>query len=227
MLLNKIHNKCNLQYENTKIMPVTVSIVEDDNDIRESLSVLISGSEGFNCINTYKNAESAIRSIAREKPDVVLMDINLPGASGIECVKKLKEQLPELNILMLTVYDDSKRIFDSLAAGANGYLLKRTPPSQLLEAIKEVNQGGSPMSGQIARMVVESFRKLADSNNEKENLTKREEEILSLLAKGYKYKEIGDSLFIGVETVRSHLRHIYEKLHVRSRTEAAVKYLQS
>jgi DNA-binding NarL/FixJ family response regulator len=207
-------------------MTITVSIVEDDNDIRESLCVLISGSEGFNCISSYKNAESALRNIAREKPDVVLMDINLPGVSGIECVRNLKKLLPGINILMLTVYDDSKRIFDSLAAGANGYLLKRTPPSQLLEAIKEVNQGGSPMSGQIARMVVESFRRFGDSNNEKENLTKREEEILSLLAKGYKYKEIGDTLFIGVETVRSHLRHIYEKLHVRSRTEAAVKYLQ-
>jgi DNA-binding NarL/FixJ family response regulator len=206
-------------------MTINVSIVEDDNDIRESLCVLISGSEGFNCISSHKNAESALRNIARERPDVVLMDINLPGASGIECVKNLKKILPDINILMLTVYDDSKRIFDSLSAGANGYLLKRTPPSLLLDAIKEVNQGGSPMSGQIARMVVESFRKFGDSNNEMENLTKREEEILSLLAKGYKYKEIGDTLFIGVETVRSHLRRIYEKLHVRSRTEAAVKYL--
>jgi DNA-binding NarL/FixJ family response regulator len=206
-------------------MTINVSIVEDDNDIRESLCVLISGSEGFNCISSHKNAESALHNIAREKPDVVLMDINLPGASGIDCVKNLKKILPDINILMLTVYDDSKRIFDSLSAGANGYLLKRTPPSLLLDAIKEVNQGGSPMSGQIARMVVESFRKFGDSNNEMENLTKREEEILSLLAKGYKYKEIGDTLFIGVETVRSHLRRIYEKLHVRSRTEAAVKYL--
>jgi DNA-binding NarL/FixJ family response regulator len=147
-------------------MPITVSIVEDDNDIRESLSVLISGSEGFNCINTYKNAESALIRIPRDRPDVVLMDINLPGASGIECVKKLKELLPDINILMLTVYDDSKRIFDSLAAGANGYLLKRIPPAKLLEAIREVNEGGSHMSGQIARMVIDSFRGMGLSEDE-------------------------------------------------------------
>lgn len=207
-------------------MSISVSIVEDDNEIRESLEILINGSEEFICLKTYKNAESAILNIPRERPNVVLMDINLPRASGIECVRKLKELLPELNILMLTVYDDSKKIFDSLASGANGYLLKRTPPSKLLEAIREVNQGGSPMSGQIARMVVESFRNMGLSNEERDNLTKREDQILTLLAKGYKYKEIGDNLFISEETVRSHLRHIYEKLHVRSRTEAVVKYLQ-
>jgi len=207
-------------------MSINVSIVEDDNEIRESLEILINGSEDFRCLNTFKNAESAVIHIPREKPDVVLMDINLPGASGIECVRKLKDLIPDLNVLMLTVYDDSKRIFDSLSAGAKGYLLKRTPPSKILEAIKEVHGGGSPMSSQIARMVVDSFRRMGISKDEKENLTKREEEILALLAKGYKYKEIGDILFIGVETVRSHLRHIYEKLHVRSRTEAVVKYLQ-
>jgi len=206
-------------------MSITVSIVEDDNEIRESLEILINGSEGLKCLNTFKNAESALFNIPREKPNVVLMDINLPGMSGIECVRKLKEEIPDLNILMLTVYEDSKRIFESLTAGASGYLLKRTPPSEILGAIKEVNSGGSPMSGQIARMVVNSFHRMGMSHDEKENLTKRETEILTLLSKGYKYKEIADNLFISVETVRSHLRHIYEKLHVRSRTEATVKYL--
>lgn len=207
-------------------MSINVSIVEDDNGIRESLEILINGSEGFTCLNTYKNAESAMINIPKEKPDVILMDINLPGATGIECVRKLKSSIPELNIIMLTVYDDSSNIFNALAAGANGYLLKRTPPMKLLEAIKEVNEGGSPMSSQIARMVVDSFRKMGESKEEQNNLTKREDEILSQLAKGYKYREIGEKLFISTETVRSHLRNIYEKLQVRSRTEAVVKYLK-
>lgn len=208
-----------------ELMPIKVSIVEDNSGIRESLEILINGSEGFTCLNTYKNAESALINIPHERPDVVLMDINLPGETGIQCVSKLKSQFPELNILMLTVYDDSTRIFQALSAGANGYLLKRTPPLKLLEAIKEVTQGGSPMSSQIARMVVDSFKGMGISIEEKKNLTKREEEILSLLAKGFKYKEIAEKLFIGTETVRSHLRNIYEKLQVRSRTEAVIKYL--
>lgn len=207
-------------------MPIKVSIVEDDSGIRESLEILINGSEGFNCLNTYKNAESALKQIPVEIPDVILMDINLPGASGIECVKKLKEKLPEINIIMLTMYEDSDHIFNALSAGAMGYLLKRTPPMKLLEAIREVQHGGSPMSSQIARMVVNSFKKMGVSSEEMKNLTNREEEILSFLAKGFKYKEIGEKLFIGTETVRSHLRNIYEKLQVRSRTEAVVKYLK-
>jgi DNA-binding NarL/FixJ family response regulator len=206
-------------------MLINVAVVEDDNSIRESLEILINGSDEFNCMGTYKNAETALIHIPRQNPDVVLMDINLPGASGIECVKKLKQSTPHINILMLTVYDDSKKIFDSLAAGANGYLLKRIPPSRLLDSIREVHAGGSPMSGPIARMVVDSFRRMGLSSEEIENLTKREEEILDLLSKGLKYKEIGNKLFISEETVRTHLRHIYEKLHVRSRTEAVLKYL--
>jgi DNA-binding NarL/FixJ family response regulator len=206
-------------------MSIKVSIVEDDSGIRESLEILINGSDGYSCINTYKNAESALKHIPVQVPDVVLMDINLPGASGIECVKKLKEILPDLNIIMLTMFEDSDHIFNALSAGAKGYLLKRTPPMKLIESIKDVQQGGSPMSGQIARMVVDSFRKMGVSSEDMKNLTKREEEILALLAKGFKYKEIGEKLFIGTETVRSHLRNIYEKLQVRSRTEAVVKYL--
>lgn len=207
-------------------MSIKVSIVEDDSGIREGLEILINGSEGYQCLRTYKNAEAAFSNIPHEKPDVILMDINLPGATGIECVRKLKEIIPDINIIMLTMYDDSKRIFDSLAAGASGYLLKRTPPLKLLEAINEVNNGGSPMSSQIARMVVESFKGTGFSQEEKAKLTNREEEILALLAKGFMYKEIGEKLFISTETVRSHLRNIYEKLHVRSRTEAVVKYLK-
>lgn len=207
-------------------MSIKVSIVEDDSGIRESLEILINGSDGFSCLNTYKNAENALKQIPVQIPDVILMDINLPGASGIECVKKLKEMFPDINIIMLTMYEDSDHIFNALSAGARGYLLKRTPPMKLLEAIREVQQGGSPMSSQIARMVVNSFKKLGVSSEEMKNLTKREEEILALLAKGFKYKEIGEKLFIGTETVRSHLRNIYEKLQVRSRTEAVVKYLK-
>jgi len=207
-------------------MPIKVSIVEDDSGIRESLEILINGSDGFCCLNTYKNAENALKQIPVQIPDVILMDINLPGASGIECVKKLKEILPDINIIMLTMYEDSDHIFNALSAGAMGYLLKRTPPMKLIEAIREVQQGGSPMSSQIARMVVNSFKKMGVSSEEMKNLTKREEEILAFLAKGFKYREIGEKLFIGTETVRSHLRNIYEKLQVRSRTEAVVKYLR-
>ena len=167
-----------------------------------------------------------MREIPREKPDVVLMDINLPDLSGIECVRRLKAEYPDLQIMMLTMYEDSEQVFQALAAGASGYLVKRTPPGQLIEALKEVHQGGSPMSMQIARMVVDSFHHMGPARDETANLTPREEEILSHLAKGLRYKEIADTLFISVETVRSHLRRIYEKLHVRSRTEAVVKYLR-
>ena len=206
-------------------MSIKVSIVEDDDGIRESLSVIINGSDGFRCVSKYPNAEDALRDLPRIKPDVVLMDINLPKMSGIHCVRKLKDVCPATQTIMLTVYEDSDSIFDSLSAGANGYLLKRTPPAKLLEAIDEVYRGGSPMTTSIARRVVQSFHQMGRSAREDENLTKREEEVLSYLAKGYRYKEIADQLFISVETVRSHLHRVYEKLHVRSRTEAVVKFL--
>ncbi|MBI3191043.1 MAG: response regulator transcription factor, partial [Pedosphaera parvula] len=151
--------------------------------------------------------------------------INLPNMSGIDCVRKLKEIMPSVQILMLTMYEDSDQIFNSLTAGASGYLLKRTPPAKILDAIKEVRNGASPMSGKIARIVVQYFHKVTAAAPDKEKLSKREEEILELLAKGYRYKEIADSLSISFDTVRSHLRNIYEKLHVSSRTEAVVKYL--
>jgi DNA-binding NarL/FixJ family response regulator len=207
-------------------MPITVSIVEDDDSIRESLAILINGSSGFHCVSTYRNAEDALENIPLEMPDAVLMDINLPRMSGIECVQQLKTIVPNLQIIMLTVYEDADQVFESLKVGASGYLLKRTSPAKLLEAIEEVYRGGSPMSSQIARKVVQSFHKAERPLQEMESLTKREQEILAHLAKGYRYKEIADALFISVDTVRSHLRSIYEKLQVRSRTEAVLKYLQ-
>ena len=206
-------------------MPIDVSIVEDSAGIRESLATLINGASKFKCISSYANAEEALKDIPLKKPDVVLMDINLPRMSGIECVQKLKAILPQLQILMLTVYEDQDQAIKSLLAGANGYLLKRTKPAKLLEAIEEVHRGDSPMSGKIARLVVQYFNNKGAATPKTEELSKREQEILNLLAKGYRYKEISDTLGISFDTVRSHLRNIYEKLHVSSRTEAVVKYL--
>ena len=207
-------------------MAITVSIIEDDRRVRESLAVLINGTENIRCVSTHASGEEALQEIVRKKPDVVLMDINLPGMSGIECVRKLKVQMPKLQILMLTMYEDDENVFQSLVAGASGYLVKRTSPAELLRAIGEVYSGASPMSGKIARTVVEYFRNLKTDSPQEQYLSKREEEILGLLAKGYRYKEIADALSISFETVRSHLKNIYDKLHVHSRTEAVVKYLR-
>ncbi len=205
-------------------MPISVSIVEDIKEIREGLCALIDGSEGFECINSFSNAESALKGIIENQPDVVLMDIGLPGMSGIDCIRRLKLKKPELQIIMLTVYEDNDHIFNALTAGASGYLIKKTPPAKLLEAIQDIHNGGSPMSGQIARKVIGAFQSMNKSSNETGNLTSREQEILSYLAKGFRYKEIAEKLFISIETVRTHLRNIYEKLHVRSRTEAVLKF---
>ena len=206
-------------------MPIAVAIVEDDARIRESLAILLNGVEGFRCVGSHGSAEEALGAIPSEKPEVVLMDINLPNMSGIECVAKLKARLPAVQILMLTVYDDSERIFRALTEGASGYIVKRTAPDKLLEAIRDAHQGGSPMSPHIARKVVQYFHQLGPAKRETEALTDREREVLEHLAKGYLYKEIADALGIGVETVRRHLTNIYAKLHVHTRTEAAVKYL--
>ncbi|MEW6193986.1 MAG: response regulator transcription factor [Bacteroidota bacterium] len=206
---------------------ITVSVVEDNPEIRKSLDILISGSEGFKCISSYPNAEEAIRELPKKNPDVILMDINLPGASGIECVKKIKPLLSNSNIIMLTMYDDSEKVFEALSAGATGYLLKRTPPQKLIEAIKEVSEGGSPMSMQIARMVVKSFNHIITKDKVKDLLTDRENETLECLARGMRYQEIADNLFVSVDTVRTHIRKIYEKLHVHSKTEAVLKYLNN
>lgn len=206
-------------------MSINVSIVEDIKEIREGFCALINGSEGLKCVSCFSNAETALRDLIDDKPDVVLMDIGLPGMSGIECIRKLKAKKPELQIIMLTVYEDDDHIFKALVAGASGYLIKKTPPARLLEAIQDVYNGGSPMSSQIARKVIGTFQSLNKSSVETENLSVREQEILSYLAKGFRYKEIAEKLFISIETVRTHLRNIYEKLQVRSRTEAVLKFL--
>jgi DNA-binding NarL/FixJ family response regulator len=202
---------------------INVAIVEDNKEIREGLAALINGSDGFHCVGEFRNAEDALFDLQKIQSDVVLMDINLPRMSGIECTRRLKDRQPDVPIMMLTVYEDDDKIFDSLRVGASGYLLKKTPPARLLDAIFEVYNGGSPMSSRIARKVVDTFRALGTSSKETENLSKRENEILSYLAKGYRYKEIANALFISIETVRTHLRNIYEKLHVRSRGEAVLK----
>lgn len=207
-------------------MPIKVAIVEDNDRIREGLAVLIDGSEGFQCSAAYESAEEALRYLPSYHPDVVLMDIQLPRMSGIECVEKLKENNPNVQVIMLTVFEDDEKVFKSIVAGATGYVLKRTPPAELLGAIKEVHEGGSPMSDQIARKVVRAFQQMGKSSKDTENLSEREMEILSYLAKGYQDQEIADHFFISVKTVRTHLRNIYQNLHVRSRTQAVLKYLQ-
>ncbi|OIO17244.1 MAG: hypothetical protein AUJ54_10020 [Ignavibacteria bacterium CG1_02_37_35] len=205
---------------------ITVAIVEDNLEISQSLEQLLNSTEGFICVGACPDSQTALKTLPALNPNVILMDINLPGESGIACVKKLK---PLLNsqIVMLTMYENSEKVFEALASGAIGYLLKRTPKEKLLEAITEAYEGGSPMSMEIARMVVKSFGGVSKKNEVRAMLTEREWEILEHLAKGKRYKEIAASLFISTETVRSHLRNIYEKLQVRSSTEAVLKYLSN
>jgi RNA polymerase sigma factor (sigma-70 family) len=205
---------------------IKVSIVEDNDQFRGTLGNVINRSEGFKCIGQYGSAEEALEEIPKNVPDVVLMDINLPGMNGVECVARLKKLCPDTQIVMLTVYEDTDNIFNALKAGATGYLLKRTTREELLEAIRDVYKGGSPMTTHIARKVVQSFQKM-ESSSPTEALTAREQEVLECLAKGFLYKEIADKLGISYETVRTHIRRIYEKLQVRSRTEAVAKFLKS
>ena len=206
-------------------MPLTVSIVEDDLPTRETLVKLLNGAPGVHCLASYGTAEAALRGIPPEKPDVTLVDIHLPRMSGIECVAQLKLKLPELRILMLTTYGDSHLIFDSLRAGASGYLLKQAGYTDLIQAINEVHAGGAPMTAQVARQVVEHFHKIQKPASDVDKLTAREKEILGLLVKGFLYKEISDKLGISMSTVSMHLQHIYEKLHVQSRAAATAKFL--
>jgi DNA-binding NarL/FixJ family response regulator len=206
-------------------MRIRVSIVEDDRGTRESLSELLGRAPALRCIGAYPSGEEALKRLPGDQPDVVLMDINLPGMTGIECVRRLKELLPKTQVLMLTTYEDGDLIFDSLRRGASGYLLKNMPPSELVQAVEQVHAGGAPMSMQIARKVVNYFQQLGHSDSEAQQLTRREREILGLLAKGYLYKEIADQLGITLSTVRAHLHTVYEKLHVQSRTQAVVKFL--
>jgi len=206
-------------------MPITVSIVEDNHGTRQSLVDLLSGDTGLQCLGAYPSGEAALLGIPRDKPDVALVDINLPGISGIECVAKLKSKLPDLRVLMLTTYEEDDLIFNSLRAGASGYLLKDASPSELIHAIEQIHAGGAPMSMQIARKVVEHFHRISQPSSDVERLTRREQELLALLAKGYYYKEIAEQLGITLNTVRTHVHSIYEKLHVQTRTEATARFL--
>ncbi|MBC8094947.1 MAG: response regulator transcription factor [Akkermansiaceae bacterium] len=205
-------------------MSISVSIIEDDESVREILVGWVSRTKGFRCLSNYSSVEKAVEHLPADKPDVVLVDINLSGQSGIFCVHHLKPLLPQTQFLMLTVYEDADHIFDALAAGASGYLLKRTPRAELLAAIKQVNEGGSPMTSYIARKVVLSFQPIRSTHPEPNVLSPREREVLELLARGFSYKEITESLGISMPTVNTHIHRIYEKLHVRSRGEAVARY---
>ena len=207
-------------------MSIKVSLVEDSDQLRGTMARVVGRAEGFECVSQYANAEDAVESLPKDKPNVVLMDINLPGMNGVECVRKLKQSLPETQVIMLTAYEDTENIFASLAAGASGYLLKRSSSAEILQAIKDVLKGGSPMSTHIARKVVQSFQRSGASQQATENLSQREQEVLDLLSQGLIYKEIAEKLGISYETVHTYVRRIYEKLQVRTRTEAVAKFLR-
>jgi RNA polymerase sigma factor (sigma-70 family) len=211
-------------------MAISVSIVEDNDKLRATLARVIARADGFSCASDYGTAEDALAGLPKIKPDVVLMDINLPGMNGVECVRQLKVLLPGTQVMMLTVYEDTENIFNALTAGASGYMLKRTPAKELLEAIRDVQRGGSPMTTHIARKVVLSFQKSAGEQqvaDELSTLSDREQQVLDLLAQGLIYKEIGEKLNISYETVHTYIRRIYEKLQVRTRTEAVAKFLRN
>ena len=199
---------------------IRVSIVEDIHEIRDALRVLINGSAGFKCIHVFRDAEEALDNMPVDEVDVVLMDISLPRMNGIECMKLLKQRMPGVQFMMCSVHDDDEHIFNALQSGAAGYILKRTSPAQILEAIGDINAGGSPMSSEIARRVVAMIQRQGAPSQEAEVLTEREKEILDLLSQGYLYKEIAEELFISKLTVKKHIHNIYEKLQVQNRTEA-------
>ena|ERR1700744_2359320 len=208
-----------------KSVSIAVAIVEDDIPAREIIAGWIRSTDGFRLAGEYDDAETAIARLPHEKPSVVLFDINLPGMNGIECVRKLKPRLPDTQFVMVTVYEDANHIFNALSAGASGYLLKQTRRNELMDALKDVHAGGSPMSSQIARKVVQNFyRSETQTDGEIVELSPREREVLELLARGYLYKEIAEMLKISVQTVNTYIRRIYEKLHVRSRAQAVAKY---
>jgi len=205
---------------------ITLSIVDDEKELCQSIATFVNGSSGFRCISAYHSAEAALAHLPEDVPDVVLMDIHMAGMNGIECVARLKAAMPNVQVVMLTVYEDPDQIFKALSAGATGYMLKRLTPARLLEAIKEVHEGGSPMSGSIARKVVASFQQQGRDDEEKTHLSSREHTVLECLAKGLTYKQTADHLGISIDTIRTHVRRIYEKLHVQSRTEAVAKFLR-
>jgi DNA-binding NarL/FixJ family response regulator len=205
--------------------PVKVAIVEDQREIRECLAVLVSGTEGYACTGSYRTMEEALEKIPRQLPDVVLSDIGLPGMSGIDGVRRLKEQYPQLLVLMLTVYDDDERIFDAMCAGACGYLLKKTPPARLLASLDEVVAGGAPMSPEVARRVIALFREIRPPERAEYHLTPHETRLLKLFVEGHNYKTAAAELKVSVNTINFHVRSIYDKLQVHSRSEAVVKAL--
>ena len=205
--------------------PIQVALVEDDPEIRANLAHRVGRSPGFRLLRSYSDAESALADLPRHPPDVVLMDINLPGIDGVECVRQLKVKMPAVQFIMLTIYEDGNRLFKSLMAGASGYLLKRTPPDKLLVAIQEAHEGGAPMTPEVARRVVQHFQQIPQPSSDLQRLTSRETDVLEQLAKGFLYKEIEDNLGIGTGTLRGYIANVYEKLHVHSRTEAVVKFL--
>lgn len=205
---------------------IRVAVVEDMDDIRDALRIVINGSAGFECLHAYPDAETALADLPSKEVDVVLMDINLPGMNGIDCIVQLKDRMPGTQFMICTVYDDNDVIFSALESGATGYILKRTAPAQILEAIRDLHNGGSPISGEIARRIVSSIHNRKKRSESVAELTERENEILQLLAKGYLYKEIATRLFISLETVKSHIHNIYDKLHVQTRTEALNKAFQ-
>ena len=204
-----------------------VAIVEDNRTTREGLETIINLSPDFRCVGTCASAEEALRVLPRLQPDLVLMDIQLPNMSGVDCVARLKELLPAVQAIMVTVYEDPDRIFRALRAGASGYLLKRSTPEEMLDAMREVQQGGGAMSGEIARKVIGFFREQTTATAEVDRLTTREREVLELVVHGLSNKEIADRQSVTVAAVRWHLKHIYHKLHVHSRTEAALKFRPS
>jgi len=205
---------------------ITVSIVDDDDDLREHIAGYLTSAGNIRCKSAYASAEEALEHLPQDKPDVILMDINLGEMDGIECVRRLTALMPEAQVLMLTVFEDSEQIFRALAAGASGYLLKRLSPKQLLEAIEEVRYGGSPMSASIARKVVQSFKAAPSHVDESAALSPRERSVLDGLTEGLVYKQIADQLGVSIHTVRNYIRRIYEKLHVCTRTEAVAKFLR-
>jgi DNA-binding NarL/FixJ family response regulator len=207
-------------------MSISVSIVEDNDQLRATLARVLNRADGFRCLSHYANAEDALKDLPQVRPDVVLMDINLPGMNGVQCVRQLKALLPDIQVMMLTVYEDTENIFNALTAGASGYMLKRTSSKELLEAIQDVQRGGSPMTMHIARKVVQSFQHTAATAQTTENLSEREQQVLDLLSQGLMYKEIAEKLAISYETVHTYIRRIYEKLQVRTRTEAVAKFLR-
>jgi DNA-binding NarL/FixJ family response regulator len=213
-------------------LAITVSIVEDDASARGILAGWLQGAKGFRCMGEYPSAEAALAHLPEEKPDIALMDINLPGMSGIECVRRLKPQLPQTQFVMLTVYEDVNSIFDALTAGASGYLLKRTKRMGLLAALADVRAGGSSMSCDVARKIVQCFQGPPLEGPQTDvplvtKLSQREREVLDLAARGYAFKEVADSLHISLTTVGTHIRRIYEKLHVHSRSQAVAAYTQT